>query len=61
MKILVGNDTAAARNAQRQWSGLDYMSVDGNIVYNVAGCYNDCITVKGQYRETILELLLAGF
>ena len=33
MKILVGNDTAAARNAQRQWSGLDYMSVDGNIVY----------------------------
>ena len=61
MKILVSNDTAAARNAKRQWSGLDYMSVDGNIVYNVAGCFNDCIPVKGQYRETILGLLLAGF
>ena len=61
MKILIGNDTAAARNAQRQWSGLDYMSVDGNIVYNVAGCYNNCLPVKGQYRETILDLLLAGF
>jgi len=61
MKIFVTDDTAAARNAKRQFCGLDYMSVSGQMVSSIVGCYNDCIPVKGRYRETILGLLLAGF